>query len=750
MDIYPQLIAVYQQFVRHKFTVRSGAFSFVSKKCAMRKLFFLLLLFPCVGIAQQNTISGEVLDKKGHPIMGVNVFLDGSYDGATTDRFGRFVFSTDLGSSQTLLLTAIGYLERQRPITIHRDSVYFQVFMQQDESQIAEVVVKAGQFQLGNLSNAVLTPLDIVTTAGSMGNIVAALEKLPGAQIAGENGRLMVRGGDPHETQTYVNGIRVPQPYTASANGVPVRGRFSPFLFKGVNFSTGAYSAEYGNALSSILNLTTELQIEDPKTEISLSSVGVGLSNTQQWNTTSLSLHTDYTNLAPYTNLIQQDITWTAPYEQWSGEGVVRNKGEKHFMNIYASFALERLGFEDRHIDYEERIHTAVNSQNGYLNGNYIRYVPGNWKWETGAGIGYMNKNVWFHDLAIPTRTLDIHLKTKWQKNTNTSLRWLFGMEYFYQKFDESFVSPSIAVPEYGFRRRLVTGFGELSYRAFGRFYTDLGLRYTDDLVSRRYVEPRASLAYQINSEQTASLSYGLFHQQAHEDLAKYTQDLDWQSAQHSIFNYTYAAKGRNLRLELYSKHYGDLLRYDTPQPEYNSSYRADGTGRVQGVDLFWKDNVTIRNLQYWISYSLTDARKWERNYRMPVQPSYVAEHYFSVVTKYWIAAWRSQVGLTNTSISGRPYHDPNLSGFMQFKTKPQNDLSFNWSYLLSQQKILHFSVTNALGNTPVFGYQYRQQPNELGFYERQEITPNAKRFVFVGFFWTISQNKTDNQLDNL
>jgi outer membrane receptor for ferrienterochelin and colicin len=71
-------------------------------------------------------------------------------------------------------------------------------------------------------ANSVLTPLDIVTTAGSMGNIIAAMGKLPGAQIAGENGRLMVRGGDPSETQTLINGILVNQPNTASANGVSV------------------------------------------------------------------------------------------------------------------------------------------------------------------------------------------------------------------------------------------------------------------------------------------------------------------------------------------------------------------------------------------------------------------------------------------------------------------------------------------------------------------------------------------------
>jgi hypothetical protein len=58
-----------------------------------------------------------------------------------------------------------------------------------------------------------------------------------------------VRGGEANETQTFVDGIRVAQPYNATIGNVPTRGRFS-FLFSGIAFSTGGYSAEYGEALS--------------------------------------------------------------------------------------------------------------------------------------------------------------------------------------------------------------------------------------------------------------------------------------------------------------------------------------------------------------------------------------------------------------------------------------------------------------------------------------------------------------------
>jgi|GEM_PF-2547265 len=86
----------------------------------------------------------------------------------------------------------------------------------------------------------------------------------------------------------------------------------------------------------------------------------------------------------------------------------------------------------------------------------------------------------------------------------------------------------------------------------------------------------------------------------------------------------------------------------------------------------------------------------------------------------------------------------------MNEKTKSYNNLSFSWAYLLSQQKILFFSVTNALGSNAIFGYKYADSPNINGQFQRQAITQPASRFIFVGFFWTISDNKKTNNLDNL
>jgi hypothetical protein len=110
----------------------------------------------------------------------------------------------------------------------------------------------------------------------------------------------------------------------------------------------------------------------------------------------------------------------------------------------------------------------------------------------------------------------------------------------------------------------------------------------------------------------------------------------------------------------------------------------------------------------------------------------------------------RSQVGVTYNFNSGRPFENPNTDGFLNQKTKSFSNLNLGWAYLMSPQKILYLSISNVLGTKNVFGYDYASTPNQDGVFQSRAIIPTASRFVFVGFFWTISANKKTNQLDNL
>jgi len=266
----------------------------------MKTIFTLLFFLSTAAIFSQNTISGIVVDQKNKPVAGANVYLDGTYDGGSSDEDGRFSFTTTETGNQTLVVSFLIF-ETSKTLIDVADFKDRTIKMRESVNSLDAVEVTAGTMNSGDKARvSVLKPLDIVTTAGSAGDIVAALQTLPGTQSVGEDGRLFVRGGEADETQTFVDGIRVAQPYGAQTNNLPTRGRFSPFLFSGISFSTGGYSAEYGEALSSVLLLNTEDDPNQNKTDIALMTVGLGLGHTQKWKKSSLSLNTSYINLAPY------------------------------------------------------------------------------------------------------------------------------------------------------------------------------------------------------------------------------------------------------------------------------------------------------------------------------------------------------------------------------------------------------------------------------------------------------------------
>src|SRR5690349_14664934 len=182
-------------------------------------------------------------------------------------------------------------------------------------------------FAAGDQSRrTIFRPLDIATTAGATADIAGALNTLPGTQKVGESGQLFVRGGDGRETRTFIDGMVVFDPYRASAPNTPSRGRFLPFMFSGTSFSTGGYSAEYGQALSSALVLDSRDKSEVSRTDIGLLSVGGDVAHTQVWNRGSATGKIQYTNISPYTSLIRQRVDWITPPVSSEGQVAFRQQ----------------------------------------------------------------------------------------------------------------------------------------------------------------------------------------------------------------------------------------------------------------------------------------------------------------------------------------------------------------------------------------------------------------------------------------
>ena len=298
----------------------------------MRKFTKSLVLFliSCLGFLiqtfGQTTVNGSVTDPSGNPVEGANVFLVGTYDGASTAADGSFSFESEETGVQTLSISYIGFetLEYAAEITAMNGLT---LKLREDLNALETVVLSAGTFEAGDNSKvSVLKPLDVVTTASALGDFVGALQTLPGTTTVSEDGRLFVRGGDAGETQIFIDGIRVFTPYTPTTNNIPSRGRYSPFLFDGITFSTGGYSAEFGQGLSSVLLLNTIDEPVQNKTDIAIMTVGGSLGHTKLWDKSSVSFNASYINLAPYLVVYPDRHDWDEPFETFAGEAVYRHK----------------------------------------------------------------------------------------------------------------------------------------------------------------------------------------------------------------------------------------------------------------------------------------------------------------------------------------------------------------------------------------------------------------------------------------
>jgi hypothetical protein len=708
-------------------------------------LLIAIFLFTICSFSQ-TTISGKIVDEKNKPIPNANIYIDGTYDGATSDNKGEFSFTTTAEGNQTLVISALSFEIKKLEI-IMKSYQSQTIILKRNLTELNEVLITAGTLESGGKSRvSVLKPLDILTTAGNPGDIVSAFKTLPGTQIVGESGKLFVRGGEANETQTFVDGLRVAQPYVQTANNVSTRSTFSPMLFKGTTFSTGGYSAEYGEALSSILVMNTIDEPDLEKTDIGVMSVGASLGNTQKWKNNSLSVNTSYINLQPYQSLLPDNIEWIKPYESIGGETVFRQKLDRGLLKFYASYTATNFDLKQDDINYPDKIRTQNKNNNLYSNLSYKGGFGDNWN--VFAGISFAkSRNTGIYDVYNYDASENAsHLKLKLTKPISDKIKTSFGTDYFYTNFSES-----VTNFESGYHSNIFAAFSETDFLFTNNLIVKAGFRFSKNyLLDESSIAPRLALAYKVAKNQQFSMAYGTFEQAPKNDYLKYSTNLQVEKAQHYILSYEFNKDKQIFKAEVYYKSYENLVKYDTKSPVYNSNFNNSGTGFAKGLELFWRDNKNIKNLEYWISYSYIDTQRDYANFPKQATPSFVADHTLSLVTKYWIQDWRSQIGATYSFSSGRPYNNPNETVFMDGKTKTYNNLSVNWAYLISPQKILFFSVTNVAGIKNVYGYNYANTPNSSGIYESQAIVPTADRFFFVGFFWTISKDKKTNQLENL
>ncbi|QEC67647.1 TonB-dependent receptor [Panacibacter ginsenosidivorans] len=748
----------------------------------MRKfIMFMVLLTTGAQLFAQVTISGKVKDNRGRPVTAATITLKDTYDGAIADSMGNYRFTTTEKGSFLLQFTSTGYKSFEQQITIGNTAMVIDAVLKEELNELKAVTVTAGSFAAGDNKRAatVLTSLDVLTVGGGNADITSAVKTLPGAQQIGEQEGLFVRGGTGAETKQFIDGTLVNNPYYSSVPDIASRGRFLPMLFKGTVFSTGGYSALYGQALSSALILESIDLPEKSTASLGISPIVVngGFQQLAKNKKSSWGVNYNYVNLIAYFSVVKQTPDYFKMPVFHNADANFRFKTKSGGMiKYYTTFAKGNVGLRRADIDsLELKDAFGLKNINWYNNLSWRENLGHGWKMNLGAGYStntddltqeiqdQQNKPAYIVDqpwsfgknFVIKNKQELSQIRAVFEKKMFGISTVRFGGEYMYSvnntNFNDTFISNLQDHYEALFAETDIYITNDLAAKIGGRFEHS-------SIINKANIAPRISLAYKVGKGGQISAAYGIFYQKPEYTELAYTTALGYTKATHYILNYQKNTNDRIFRIEGFYKQYDALVK-SYPINFYYSRFDNGGSGYAKGIELFFRDKKTIKNLDYWVSYSYLDTKRDFMNYPEQLQPDFAANHTASLVVKRFVINWKTGFNFTYSYATGRPYYNfmyNNDNGTSKFsiadqgKTKDYHNLGFSMNYVPSVGKtnskvfwVIVASVTNVLGYDAVYGYNYSQDGTN-----KVPVTPPAKRFFFIGAFFSWGVDRTQDAIN--
>ena len=334
-----------------------------------------------------------------------------------------------------------------------------------------------------------------------------------------------------------------------------------------------------------------------------------------------------------------------------------------------------------------------------------------------------------------------------------------FGGDYFYSEEKSTYTLYNNSTFTEIIKDNLAAAFAETDIYLTNDLAAKLGTRVEhSQIVDKWNIAPRASLAYKFQDNSQASVAYGIFYQNPERKYLPATVDLSYAKATHYITQYQKVSKSNTFRIEAFYKKYADLFKTGPDANGREVALNNSGYGDAKGFEIFWRDKKTLKNVDYWISYSYLDTKRDFLNYPNAIQPSFATNHTAAFVFKRFVLPWKTQFNLSYNFATGRPYYriayDNNQSKYVitdEGKTINYNSMSFSVNYLPNIGKtnsktfvVWVLSINNVLGQNQIFNYNYSADGSR-----KTPITPPSKRFVFIGCFLSFGIDRTQDAINN-
>ena len=224
-------------------------------------LFFVVLFFSTTTFSQTATVKGFVNEEAtGEPVIFTSVYLAGTQYGAITDVNGYYVISKIPPGSYTLLVTYMGFDSIKTPMVLKsNDIISKNLKLKKSNISLREVNVSAEkEEQKTQIKTAVvkITPKQIsqIPSIGGQSDLAQYLQVLPGVTFTGDQGgQLYICGGSPIQNEVLLDGMIIYNPF----HSIGLFSVFDTDILRNVDVYTGGFGAEYGDRISSVMDIST-------------------------------------------------------------------------------------------------------------------------------------------------------------------------------------------------------------------------------------------------------------------------------------------------------------------------------------------------------------------------------------------------------------------------------------------------------------------------------------------------------------
>ena len=516
-------------------------------------LFISFIAFSNVVSSQSVKVYGSISNTlNNEPIPFANIIIEGTTIGATSDIDGNYEILNLNAGAYNFKCSYIGFnTDIQSEIKVSSNkSLRLDFFLSENSELLGEVKVRGNTFnktQASPVSLRTINASEISKSAGGNRDISRVVANLPGvATSSGFRNDIIVRGGSPTENKFFLDGIEIPTINhftTQGSSGGPV-GILNVNFIREVDFYTGAFPANRGNALSSVMELKL---IEGNEEEISgsfaLGSSDAGLTlNTPLSKKSTLLLSVRRSYLQFLFKALKLPFLPTYNDMQFKYTFKPDKKNQFNFLGIATidDFTLNK----DINNDEEDTLQIALNNynlNNLVINKQWNYTIGGTWRhfFDNSNLFFVMSRNhldntaLKYKDYADENSQKILDYKSEEIEN-KTRLEYNFKRNGYSiiigsNLEDATYTNNTNQIFTIG--DSIITGINNVNlhfikYGAFtqisktyfeNKLTSSFGLRidgnsFTENVNSNNF-SPRLSLAYNLNSKTSINSNIGRFHQ---------------------------------------------------------------------------------------------------------------------------------------------------------------------------------------------------------------------------------------------